>query len=96
MPKEQGGKEQLRRLKIIEGHIRGIHKMIEDDAYCIDVITQVQAVQAALEKFSAAVLEEHLNSCVTTALQGDDVSERQRVLTELMKVFSHSAGRKSR
>jgi DNA-binding FrmR family transcriptional regulator len=86
--------EQLRRLKIIEGHIRGIQKMIEADAYCIDVIAQAQAVQSALEKFTIGVLENHLNSCVTTALQGEDVAERQRVLGELMTVFAHSAKKK--
>lgn len=96
MPKEHDKEEQLRRLKTIEGHVRGINKMVENDAYCIDVIAQVQAVQSALEKFSAGVLEAHLNSCVTTALQGDDVAERKRVLSELMTVFAHSAARKAR
>ena len=96
MPKEHDKEEQMRRLKTIEGHIRGIQKMVESDAYCIDVIAQVQAVQSALEKFSAGVLENHLNSCVTTALQGDDVAERKRVLSELMTVFAHSTPRKAR
>jgi len=85
--------EQLRRLKIIEGHSRGIQRMVEADEYCIDVIAQAQAAQSALEKFAVGVLEGHLNSCVSTALQGDDVDERRRVLNELMTVFSHSAGK---
>jgi CsoR family transcriptional regulator, copper-sensing transcriptional repressor len=77
----------LRRLKTIEGHMRGIIRMVEEDAYCIDVIRQVQAVQAALNKVSAGILENHLNSCVTTAIRGEDPSERERVLKEITDVF---------
>ena len=62
----------LRRLKTIEGHLRGITRMVEEDAYCIDVIRQIQAVEAALNKVSAQILENHLNSCVTTAIQGNN------------------------
>jgi CsoR family transcriptional regulator, copper-sensing transcriptional repressor len=77
----------LRRLKTIEGHMRGITRMVEEDAYCIDVIRQIQAVQAALNKVSAGILENHLNSCVTTAIRGEDPSERERVLKEITDVF---------
>ena len=76
-----------RRLKTIEGHIRGINRMIEDDVYCIDVIRQIQAVQAALNKVSTIILEEHLNSCLITAVRGEDPSERERVLKEIADVF---------
>ena len=79
--------EMLKRLKIIEGHMGGVIRMMEDDAYCIDVIRQIQAVQAALNKVSAGILEEHLNSCVTTAIRGEDPSERERVLKEITDVF---------
>ncbi len=61
--------------------------MAEDDAYCIDLIRQIQAVQAALNKVSAQILEDHLNSCVITAIQGEDPKERERVLTEISEVF---------
>lgn len=77
----------LRRLKTAEGHLRGIQKMIEEDAYCIDVIRQVQAVQSALNKVTAIILEEHLNSCVITAVRGEDAAERERVLKEIADVF---------
>jgi DNA-binding FrmR family transcriptional regulator len=77
----------LRRLKTIEGHMRGITRMVEEDAYCIDVIRQIQAVQAALNKVSTGILENHLNSCVTTAIRGEDPSERERVLKEITDVF---------
>lgn len=77
----------LQRLKIVEGHIRGIQRMVEDDAYCIDVIRQIQAVQAALNKISGNILEEHLQSCLITAVRGDSVEDRQRVLKEIADVF---------
>ena len=75
------------RLKNIEGHVRGIERMVEEDAYCIDVIRQIQAVQSALNKISTMVLENHLNSCVINAVRGDDPNERERVLTEVAEIF---------
>ena len=78
----------LRRLKTIEGHLKGIIRMVEEDAYCIDVIRQIQAVEAALSKVSTQILDNHLNSCVITAVQGDDAGERQRVLQEITDVFA--------
>ena len=81
----------LRRLKTIEGHLRGVIRMVEEDAYCIDVIRQIQAVDAALNKVSTQILENHLNSCVITAIQGNDKKERQRVLKEITEVFEMSA-----
>ena len=77
----------LRRLKTIEGHLRGIIRMVEEDAYCIDVIRQIQAVEAALNKVSSQILENHLNSCVITAIKGDNLKERERVLGEITEVF---------
>ncbi len=81
----------IRRLKTIEGHLRGVIRMMEEDAYCIDVIRQIQAVDAALNKVSTQILENHLNSCVITAIQGNDKKERQRVLKEITEVFEMSA-----
>jgi DNA-binding FrmR family transcriptional regulator len=77
----------LRRIKNAEGHLRGIERMIEEESYCIDVIRQIQAVQAALNKVSSMILEEHLNSCLITAVRGDDPDERERVLKEISSVF---------
>ena len=79
--------EALRRLKTIEGHLRGIQRMIEENTYCIDVIRQIQAVQAALNKLGSMILAEHLNSCVITAIQGENTLERERVLREITDVF---------
>lgn len=77
-------------MKTIEGHLRGIIRMVEEDAYCIDVIRQIQAVESALNKVSSQILEGHLNSCVITAIQGEDQSERERVLKEITEVFEMS------
>jgi DNA-binding FrmR family transcriptional regulator len=77
----------LVRLKTVEGHIRGIQRMIEDEVYCIDIIRQIQAVQGALNKISTMILEEHMHSCLITAVRGEDPDERERVLKEITDVF---------
>ena len=71
--------QTMKRLKTIEGHVRGVIRMAEDDAYCIDIIRQIQAIQAALNKVSTGILEDHLNSCVITAIRGDDQIGRAHV-----------------
>lgn len=76
-----------RRLASASGHIKGIERMVEEDTYCIDVIKQIQAVQAALNKVSTMMLDNHLRTCVTTAIQGDDPAERERMLQEVTSVF---------
>jgi CsoR family transcriptional regulator, copper-sensing transcriptional repressor len=77
----------MTRLKSVEGHIRGIERMVEQDVYCIDIIRQIQAVQAALNKVSGIVLENHLNSCLISAVRGDNPAEQERVLKEISEVF---------
>ncbi len=62
--------------------------MVQEDAYCIDVIKQIQAVQAALSRVSTMMLDNHLRTCVTTAIQGDDAQERERMLQEITSVFA--------
>jgi len=79
-----------RRLKTIEGHLKGIIRMVDEEAYCIDVIRQIQAVESALKKVSGIILDNHLNSCVITAVKGEDQKERQRVLNEIIEVFETS------
>lgn len=81
----------LNRLKTIEGHIRGIQRMVEDDGYCVDILKQTKAVQRALDKFNSLVLERHLDGCVTTAIRGEDSAERERVIHELLQVFEASS-----
>ena len=79
--------DTLRRLKNVEGHIRGIERMVEGDAYCIDLIRQISAVQAALAKVSTKILDDHLHSCLITAVRGEDPAERERVLEEIGEVY---------
>lgn len=78
----------VRRLQSVEGHVRGIQRMVEEDKYCIDVIKQISAVQAALSKTQEIILDQHLHSCVTTAIRGDDPQRREAVIDEILGVFS--------
>ena len=77
----------LKRLKNIEGHVKGIETMVENDAYCIDVIRQIHAVQSSLEKVSGIILDGHLHSCLITAVRGENPDERERVLAEIADIF---------
>jgi len=88
MDDEGTTKKIVNRLKSIEGHVRGVEKMVEGDAYCIDIVNQINAIQAALQKVNALVLDRHLHTCVTTAIRGDDPNERERVIDEIMGVFN--------
>ena len=75
------------RLKSVEGHIRGIQHMVDEDAYCMDILKQIKAVQQALERVSALTLENHLHTCVTNAMRSDNTDEQERVIGEIMDVF---------
>lgn len=79
--------EALKRLKTVEGHIRGVQRMVEEDAYCIDVINQIYAIQSALNKVSLKILDSHLNSCLISAVRGGDPEERERVLGEILEIY---------
>jgi len=81
----------LNRLKSVDGHLRGVIKMVEDDAYCMDVLKQLQAVQGAISRVNALLLQDHLHTCVTTAVQGDDPAERERVIGELLSLYEQGA-----
>ncbi|MCI0559319.1 MAG: metal-sensitive transcriptional regulator [Nitrososphaera sp.] len=78
----------VNRLKSIRGHVQGVEKMVEEEAYCIDIVNQINAIQSALQKVNALVLDRHLHTCVTTAIRGDDPAERERVIDEIMEVFN--------
>ena len=83
----------LRRLKSIEGHVRGVSRMVEEDQYCIDIVNQIGAVQRALSKVNELVLDRHLHTCATTAIRGDNPSDRERVIEEILDVFKSSGRR---
>ncbi len=82
--------EVVRRLKSVAGHLKGVEKMVEEDAYCIDLINQIQAIQAALTKVNMQILDDHLHGCLATAIRGDDADERERMLGEVATLFERS------
>ena len=75
------------RMNYLLGHLKANLKMVEEGKYCFDIIRQNQAVIAALKKVNEIILENHLNTCVTTAIKGKNEEERKRVLAELMEIF---------
>lgn len=84
---DQTRQDVINRLKSTVGHLNGVIAMVENDRYCIDIIKQVQAVQAALNKTSEIILGNHLHTCVVTAMRGNEPDERERVMTEILEVF---------
>lgn len=75
----------LARLGRIEGQVRGITKMVEDDRYCIDVLTQVAAAKAALEAVSLSLLEDHMHHCVADAIKAGDGTAKVREVSEAIE-----------
>jgi DNA-binding FrmR family transcriptional regulator len=86
-PQDEHQAAVSKRLRSIAGHVNGIDRMVNDGTYCIDIIKQIQAVQAALNKVNDLILENHLNTCVIEAVRGDNKKERERVLGEIVDVF---------
>ena len=74
-----------KRLRRIEGQIRGIERMVDSEAYCIDVLTQVSAATRALQSVAVGLLDEHLRHCVANAARSDDPNEIDRIVTEATK-----------
>ena len=79
--------DTVKRLKRIEGQVRGIAGMIEDGRYCIDVLHQLSAVKAALRKVESQVLKDHANSCVEAAIGSGDAEESRIKFAELVELF---------
>ena len=77
----------LARLRRIEGQVRGLARMVDGDRYCIDVVTQVQAVRAALRKVEEVVLKDHVAHCVEAAIRGGNAREQRTKVAELMGVL---------
>jgi CsoR family transcriptional regulator, copper-sensing transcriptional repressor len=80
------------RLRRIEGQVQGLQRMIAADAYCVDILLQVSAVQGALEQVQKLLLGRHIESCVADALRSGSRTERQRKVDELLEVFSRFGG----
>ena len=77
----------LKRLKRIEGQVRGLARMVEDDRYCIDVMTQISAIRAALKRVEEEVLKDHVSHCVEHAIVSGKKDEQRKKIAELMDVL---------
>jgi DNA-binding FrmR family transcriptional regulator len=80
----------LRRFKRIEGQVRGLHRMVEDDRYCIDIVTQISAVRAALRRAEEEILRDHVAHCVEGAISSGNRADQRRKVAELMDVISRA------
>lgn len=78
------------RLNRIEGQVRGISRMVAEDRYCIDILTQLQAARAALARVETAILHEHLGKCVEGALTGGNPADQRAKVGELVKLLERS------
>jgi DNA-binding FrmR family transcriptional regulator len=78
----------IRRLRRIEGQVRGIARMIEDERYCIDILHQMQAIKAALSRVEDAVLSDHAASCVESAIEAGDAAGQREKFSELVALMS--------
>lgn len=81
---------RLKRLSRIEGQVRGIGRMVEEDRYCIDIITQISAVRAALAKVEEDLLQAHIAHCVEHAIASGNADEQRKKIAELMDVLGRS------
>jgi DNA-binding FrmR family transcriptional regulator len=80
----------LKRFNRIEGQVRGLAAMIADDRYCIDIMTQISAVQAALQRAEEEILREHVSHCVEGAIKSGNKVDQRKKIAELMQVLSRS------
>lgn len=81
----------LKRLTRIEGQVRGLGRMVEDDRYCIDVITQISAVRAALRGVEEELLRDHVGHCIEHAIASGDQDEQRRKVAELLQVLGRTS-----
>jgi DNA-binding FrmR family transcriptional regulator len=79
-----------KRLGRIEGQVRGLSKMVDEDRYCIDIVTQILAVRAALRRVEEEVLKDHVSHCVEHAISSGNKSEQRKKISELMAVVGRS------
>jgi DNA-binding FrmR family transcriptional regulator len=81
----------LNRLKRIEGQVRGVTRMVEEDRYCIDVLTQLQAIRAALARVESEMLKAHLGHCIESAIVSGDHAEQRKKAGELIELLERAA-----
>ena len=87
---EKQAAQKLNRLARIEGQVRGIAKMVEEDRYCIDILHQIQAVKSALSKVESAVLKDHAACCISDAIASGDPAAQREKFSELVDLFEKS------
>jgi len=80
----------LNRLRRIEGQVRGVERMIDDDRYCIDVLTQLRAIRAALARVESEMLKAHLGHCIESAIVSGDQAEQRQKASELIELLEHA------
>jgi DNA-binding FrmR family transcriptional regulator len=80
----------LKRLQRIEGQVRGLSRMVEEDRYCIDIVTQIAAVRAALRRAEEEILRDHVASCVDEAVRSGNRADQRRKIAELMDVVGRA------
>ncbi|HJN02160.1 MAG: metal-sensitive transcriptional regulator [Nitrospinota bacterium] len=85
---EDNNKKILNRLKRIEGQVRGVHNMIKNDRYCMDVLTQLSSVSSAINGVEDIILRRHLDSCVSAAIKSGKELEKKEKLDEVMKFLN--------
>ena len=76
-----------KRLRRIEGQVRGIHKMVDEERYCADILVQIASVQEALRSVGRVLLQNHLTHCTSTAIRSGDPAEAERVISELVELW---------
>lgn len=89
--KRENKPKLLTRLNRIEGQVRGIARMVDEDRYCIDILTQLQAVRAALAKVETEMLRDHLGHCIESAIVSGDIVEQRQKANELITLLERSA-----
>jgi DNA-binding FrmR family transcriptional regulator len=89
--KRENKAKLLNRLSRIEGQVRGVARMVEEDRYCIDILTQIQAARAALVRVETEMLKDHLGHCIERAIVGGDAEDQRRKASELIQLLERTA-----
>jgi len=79
--------DYTRRLRRIEGQVRGLQRLVHEDTYCVDILTQVAAVTKALQSVAVGILDEHMRHCVSEAARGDDIARSDEMVTEASRAI---------
>ncbi|MTI61820.1 MAG: metal-sensitive transcriptional regulator [Firmicutes bacterium] len=81
-------KKLILRLRRLEGQIRGLQRMVEEDKYCVDILTQIVAAKGALQKVALKILDDHMHGCVKRAIQEENAEKNEEIVNELMTVLA--------